>query len=342
MPWIFCFVAAGNFFLECLEDLFLDKQERKPDNREYTIKIIPHQGETVHSIRLPIRLLKYGAVSLGIGALLFVGAFSYAAYSTFAAQNDASEIGQLRQVNNIQQEQLLQLSKKANALQDELDQLTQMENELRKMSGAGTSDGSDGASGNEGAGGTHNGQGGPYVEPDMQNVSTALDNIEKNIAQRKASLEKLKQVMKEQQDQLAAMGGIPAGSVGGVGGNIPSIWPARGDVSSPYGLRWGGSDFHPGMDIANDYGTPIVATADGVVTTAGWNSGGYGNMVDIDHGNGIMTRYGHAQQVVVSAGQHVRKGQVIAYMGSTGFSTGPHVHYEVRINGQTVNPVGYL
>ena len=89
-------------------------------------------------------------------------------------------------------------------------------------------------------------------------------------------------------------------------------------------------------------GTPLVATADGTVTTAGWNAGGYGNMVDIDHGNGIMTRYGHAMQVVVSAGQHVRRGQIIAYMGSTGFSTGPHVHYEVRVNGQTVNPVSYL
>ena len=95
-------------------------------------------------------------------------------------------------------------------------------------------------------------------------------------------------------------------------------------------------------DIADDYGTPIVATADGIVTVAGWNSGGYGNMVDIDHGNGFMTRYGHAQQVVVSAGDHVKRGQVIAYMGSTGFSTGPHVHYEVRVNGQVVNPAGYI
>ena len=124
--------------------------------------------------------------------------------------------------------------------------------------------------------------------------------------------------------------------------NTPSIWPSTGVVTSPYGLRWGGSDFHPGIDIANDLGTPIVATADGTVEYAGWDSGGYGNMVDINHGNGIMTRYGHASQVVVSAGQQVKRGQIIAYMGSTGFSTGPHVHYEVHVNGQKVNPISYL
>lgn len=132
------------------------------------------------------------------------------------------------------------------------------------------------------------------------------------------------------------------GGSGAADSHIPSIWPTTGVVTSPYGLRWGGTDFHPGMDIANDMGTPIVATADGVVDYAGWNSGGYGNMVDIDHGNGIMTRYGHASQVVVSTGQHVKRGQLIAYMGSTGFSTGPHVHYEVHVNGQRVNPISYL
>ena len=92
----------------------------------------------------------------------------------------------------------------------------------------------------------------------------------------------------------------------------------------------------------DDFGTPIVATADGVVMDAGWNAGGYGNMVDIDHGNGYTTLYGHAQQVVVVPGQHVSRGQVIAYMGSTGYSTGPHVHYEVSLNGQRINPVGFL
>ena len=314
---------------------FLERQDKQEDRREYTIKIIPHQGETVHSFRLPIRILKYSAASLCAGALLFVGAFSYAAYGTFAAKNDESEMGELRQVNNLQQEQLLQLSKKANALQDEMDQLSQVENELRQLSGTETAPAGNGdADGNPGADGKHDGQGGPWIKPDVKNVSEVLNSIEKRVADSRTNLEQIRTAIKEQQQLIAYQNSVNAA--------IPSIWPAKGDVSSPYGLRWGGSDFHPGIDIANDYGTPIVATADGVVTTAGWNSGGYGNMVDIDHGNGIMTRYGHAQQVIVSAGQRVQKGQVIAYMGSTGFSTGPHVHYEVRINGNPVNPAGYL
>ena len=97
-----------------------------------------------------------------------------------------------------------------------------------------------------------------------------------------------------------------------------------------------------GIDIANDIGTPIVAAADGVVVDSGWNSGGYGYMVDLDHGNGIVTRYAHNSRNAVSVGQVVKKGQLIAYMGSTGFSTGPHVHYEVRVNGKAVNPDRFL
>jgi murein DD-endopeptidase MepM/ murein hydrolase activator NlpD len=126
----------------------------------------------------------------------------------------------------------------------------------------------------------------------------------------------------------------------------PSIWPAQGQVTSRFGYRsspWGeGSDFHPGIDIANDYGTPIVAAAAGKVVFSGWDSGGYGEMVQIDHGNGIVSIYGHASRTVARVGQNVQKGSLIAYMGSTGMSTGTHVHYEVRINGTAVDPSQFL
>ena len=89
-------------------------------------------------------------------------------------------------------------------------------------------------------------------------------------------------------------------------------------------------------------GTPIYATADGIVSDAGWNSGGYGNLIKIDHGRGIETRYGHMSAILVRAGQHITRGQQIGRMGSTGRSTGSHLHYEVRIDGRAVNPIPFM
>jgi murein DD-endopeptidase MepM/ murein hydrolase activator NlpD len=119
------------------------------------------------------------------------------------------------------------------------------------------------------------------------------------------------------------------------------VWPAQGVLTSGYGWRWG--RMHRGIDIAGPVGTPIVAAASGVVVQAGWNSGGYGNLVDIRHADGSMTRYAHNSRLLVSNGQQVRQGQQIAEMGSTGYSTGPHLHFEVHVpNSGTVNPIAYL
>ncbi len=125
----------------------------------------------------------------------------------------------------------------------------------------------------------------------------------------------------------------------------PNIWPVAGPISSYYGYRTSpggiGSTFHEGVDIAGDYGTPISATAAGTVTQAGW-VGGYGYLVEVKHADGIVTRYGHNSAVLVCEGQHVDQGSMIALMGSTGNSTGPHCHYEVRIHGEAVDPMYFL
>ena len=318
-------------------DGFLDKE------KGFTIKIVPDVSDTIHTIHLSAKMAKIGIASFAVALVLFIGMFSYGIYTTFFVRSDDAELERLRQVSGMQQEQLLQLSKKADGMQQELDELTQMENELRRMSGtAGAADAAAVPADTANAAAAQDGQGGPYMGPDLQNVGAALTNLETRLAVRRASLQQLKQVLEEEQQEFAALLPNTPYALKGVSITVPSIWPARGEVSSPFGLRWNGSDFHPGIDIANDFGTPIVATADGIVTHAGWNAGGYGNKVDIDHGNGIMTRYGHAQSIVVRPGQQVRRGQIIAYMGSTGFSTGPHVHYEVRINGEPVNPAPYL
>jgi murein DD-endopeptidase MepM/ murein hydrolase activator NlpD len=126
---------------------------------------------------------------------------------------------------------------------------------------------------------------------------------------------------------------------------VPSIWPIAGWLSSGYGRRAdpfdGGADFHPGLDIAADRGTPIYATADGTVDSAGYN-GNYGNAVLVNHGFGIGTRFGHLSRVVVRAGQAVRRGDVIGYVGSTGRATSPHLHYEILLNGRPFNPLHLL
>jgi murein DD-endopeptidase MepM/ murein hydrolase activator NlpD len=129
---------------------------------------------------------------------------------------------------------------------------------------------------------------------------------------------------------------------------VPSDKPVKTDVSftSGFGVRsdpfHSGAAMHPGIDLAGSYGTPIYATADGTVLRAGWNSGGYGNLVELDHGRGITTRYGHMSAILVHEGEHVTRGQQIGRMGSTGRSTGNHLHYEVRIDGRAVNPIPFM
>ena len=125
----------------------------------------------------------------------------------------------------------------------------------------------------------------------------------------------------------------------------PNLWPVQGQVTGSFGERIdpfnGEGAFHSGVDIGTSYGTPIIAPADGVVTLTDI-LGGYGKAIMIDHGNGISTRYGHLSGFAVTAGQHVHRGDVIGYVGESGRSTGPHLHYEVRINDTPVNPYKYL
>ena len=125
----------------------------------------------------------------------------------------------------------------------------------------------------------------------------------------------------------------------------PSIWPVAGWLSSGYGARrdpfTGGDDFHPGLDISADFGRPVHATADAVVESA-MRNGNYGNMIVLAHGFGITTRYGHLSRFAVTPGQQVHRGEVIGYVGSTGRSTSPHLHYEIWVNGQLTNPLRLL
>jgi murein DD-endopeptidase MepM/ murein hydrolase activator NlpD len=127
--------------------------------------------------------------------------------------------------------------------------------------------------------------------------------------------------------------------------SLPNLWPVDGQVTASFGERIdpfnGEGAFHSGVDIGSNYGHPIMAPADGVVTFTDF-MGGYGKLIIMDHGHGITTRYGHLSGFAVTAGQHVHRGDIIGYVGLSGRSTGPHLHYEVRINDTPVNPYKYL
>ena len=357
-------------------------------------------------IRLSSFAYNFGVMSAVAGIFLFIGACGFAVYSALNFQQHVENLREIQRVGEIQQEQLLTISKKASTLNETLQSLAQQEEELRIQAGLTKPALEDTIP--------------EYVPPEnpedaeitlydsdekvvfdagdfpeapiedeppaeetptvveaafeevsalqVDTVSEALEMLQLRAEIRTNSLDDFQKELKVKREQMYAVAAVPEmtpdmividggfgyassavtldlskfGGTPSANPNMPSIWPTNGVVTSPYGLRWGGTDFHPGIDIANDLGTPIIATADGIVEYAGWDSGGYGNMVDINHGNGLMTRYDHASQVVVTAGQYVKRGQLIAYMGSTGFSTGPHVHYEVQVNGQRVNPISYL
>jgi len=125
----------------------------------------------------------------------------------------------------------------------------------------------------------------------------------------------------------------------------PSIWPTEGRITSPYGYRIaplrGASEYHSGIDIANESGTPVYATADGVLRHSGWAQG-YGMCAMVDHGFGYSTLYGHMSEIIAKEGEQVKRGQMIGRMGSTGTSTGNHLHYEVWAGGMPTSPMKFL
>ena len=300
------------------------------EEKRYKIQFIDSEEDVTRTVRLSLHSLRVLAVGAGAAvALLTVGAV-LSVYTLMNGEMHASETAQLREANRIQQEQILQVSKKASALQQDLDSLRRAEDGLRAIVGAPPA-----AADETVQEGMVAPTGGEQHTPTTADLSEALEMIEERLSTRRSSIDLLAETMRREFPGAASYASDSAPHT------TPSIWPAAGYVSSPYGLRFNGTEFHQGIDIAADMGAPIVATADGVVTAAGWN-GGYGNMVDVDHGGGIVTRYGHASALAVTVGQQVRRGEVIAYVGSTGRSTGPHVHYEVRVDGQPVNPAGYL
>lgn len=260
------------------------------------------------------------------------------------------EIVQLRQQTQLQTEQLKLLQQKTDVLDKKIQNLNQISEENKQMlkgaeTGTPSQGGGDGSDPKQSAADSE-------VSPTVTaaQLSARLSRLDKDAQKLLVSFYTMRNILRDGGAQdIAALQQLnyAAGSGGYSNSTTPSIWPSKGVITSPYGSRvdpvtGSTSAFHEGIDIADDYGTPIVATASGVVTFAGYTDGGYGNLVEIDHGNGFVTRYGHNSAVVVTVGMTVKQGQMIAAMGSTGKSTGAHVHYEVRVNGTPVDPMVFL
>ena len=303
----------------------MEKSYQKPDRRCYTLMIVPHRGNKVYRFQMPIRYVKACLATASAVAVFAAAGFIHYQYTFHQAQTELEELRTLRSVNVAQSTQLNQLAQNTAVLQEKMSQLNQLDAEVRRLLNTDelTETSRSGIARPSAPGG---GEGGPIVKPQAAELNNLVKDLQESATARAESMALLRETLIERNARIAA---------------TPSIWPADGVVTSRFGWRWGGSDWHPGIDVAADSGTPIVATAEGVVVASGWN-GGYGRQVVVDHGNGITTSYAHTSENVVSVGQKVKKGQLVAYVGSSGFSTGPHVHYEVKVNGTVVNPARFL
>lgn len=190
------------------------------------------------------------------------------------------------------------------------------------------------------------------ADAERRNVAQQVAQLEGLSAAEEAALERL--IVERQQEEAARREAARRAALlsgktpepASAGGPGTFSWPVSGPITSPYGMRsnpfgGGGMDFHPGIDIGAPMGATITAAASGRVIYAGWY-GGYGNAVIIDHGGNVATLYGHCSQIFVGVGQDVKRGQAIAAIGSTGVSTGPHLHFEMRVNGKPQDPTGLL
>lgn len=287
-----------------------------------------HEGK-LESIRIPLKVVKGVAGVVCLLIVLMIGLLVNYRQTVNAASAEKIELEALRQTNGVQVKQIEELGKAAASLQSDMERLNSLDAELRRI--VNNEDMTTASrAGLIRPAVNYNHYDKEQAQFDINQINNMINNLQAAVKVREESLVELKEELLAKQARLAAK---------------PSIWPTTGEVTSRFGSRNSpggiGSNYHPGIDIANSIGTPVIATADGTVVESGWSSG-YGQTVEIDHGNSITTLYGHNSQIVVSSGQSVKKGQLIAYLGNTGYSTGPHLHYEVRVNGNAVNPASFL
>jgi septal ring factor EnvC (AmiA/AmiB activator) len=292
--------------------------------------ILPDETTRVRKYRLPRMVVRGGLI---LTALFIVG-LGYLITDYVGVKKTVTELERLRMEARQQRQQLVTFAKSIDDIQGEMGRLRQFDMKLRVMADL------DGVVYPEqimGIGGENPDPFNPleaelsFQDQTMINsMSKGLDRLHTEASIQERSFQELVEYLEDQKSLLSS---------------TPSIWPVKGWLTSTFGYRTspftGRRELHKGLDIATRSNTPIIAPADGLVVFAG-REGGFGNMLIVDHGYGIMTRYAHCSSLEAKLGDKIKRGDIVAKVGSTGRSTGPHLHYEVAVNGVSVNPNRYI
>ncbi len=287
--------------------------------KRFTVLIIPEGSHRVRRFAVRRSAVKWAAAAAACGAMLLFGMAAFALRSNF----DRNDYDRLREEARLHQQEMGQLVAKLETLRKEVVVMAQNDARVRVMTKLARPQGD-----------PLGGVGGPAVgeEPadSLAGLQTQIDKLRRDVDLHRVSQEELQGVLNDQRSLTGAR---------------PSGWPVKGWVTSTFGVRRDPFDgqrrMHEGLDIATRTGTPVMATAAGIVREVGTEPG-YGKLVVVDHGYGFSTAYGHNSRILVKVGQRVKRGDQLAAAGNTGRSSGPHVHYEIRLNGAPVNPKKYL
>ena len=302
---------------------------------EFTIVFFPGSLSAPRKLHLPKRFVKFGILVSFVVLIGVLGSSFYFVQQYSKLQGSETELVKLRRDAKIRKIQVEKFAQQVKNFETEMVRLERFEKKLRVITALENSPRS--IEKNWGVGGPYGlstnsfttamGRGAVNM---VERLSNGLDHLGKQAKIQSISFQELDNFFKNQKSLLSS---------------TPSIWPTRGWVTSGFGFRkspfTGLREKHEGWDIAARNGAPVRSTADGVVVVEG-REYGYGNLVEIDHGYGLVTRYGHNSKHFVKVGDRVKRGQVVTLVGNTGRSTGPHLHYEVLLNGVPVNPKNYI
>jgi murein DD-endopeptidase MepM/ murein hydrolase activator NlpD len=290
--------------------------------------LVPHDNERVRSFQVSWKDVR-AVVSAATLVVFLLGTFTVA---FFVKAGQHVRTSALRRENALLASEVDQMRAEMTQLNQSIDALSKKDQQYRAMSGLSSA----AADGHRGATQSVHDQALMHLNPEvggkLNDASLNLDALTRRAAQLRASMDQALAALQRNRERLAS---------------TPTIAPASGPLSSLFSS----GRYHPvlhitrphkGIDIAAPVGEPILAPARGIVRFAGNKGNGYGNMVEIDHGNGFITRFAHASRLLVHDGQEVKRGDIIALVGATGLVTGPHLHYEVEVNGRQVDPLNFI